>query len=207
MTTLLPHHIDMLPWYVFGAYYAWSAAAVKRTKAAEKSADRLATLAVMVAAFALLFADWPSSGPLRSRFITPDPRIAWVGFAITVVGAGIGIWARRFLGEYWSARVTLKQDHRLIRSGPYRFVRHPIYTGLLLGMVGRAITIGEWRGVLAVVLILAAHSRKALREERMLAGEFGEEYARYREDTGFLFPRIWPGSGPSTGMDTRARHP
>jgi len=129
--------------------------------------------------------------------------MAWLGLAITIVGAAVGIWARRFLGEFWSARVTLKQDHRLIRSGPYRYVRHPIYTGLLVGMAGRALTIGEWRGVVAVAMILAAHSRKALREERMLAGEFGEEYARYREETGFLFPRLWPGRR----MDTRAGRP
>lgn len=203
MSTHLPWHIDLLPWYVFAAYWGLTALTVKRAKVTEKSADRLATLAVMVTAFVLLFYEWPSTGPLRLHFAPAERWIVWFGVAITTLGVVLAIWARRCLGEYWSARVTLKQDHQLIRSGPYRYVRHPIYTGMLLGAVGRAITIGEWRGVLAVALILVAHSRKALREQRMLAGEFGEEYARYCGETGFLFPRVWPNSR----MDTRSKHP
>ena len=64
----------------------------------------------------------------------------------------------------------------MIRSGPYAVVRHPIYTGLFVAAAGTALVVGEWRGVLAVALLLAAHSRKALREESLLTGEFGEEY-------------------------------
>jgi protein-S-isoprenylcysteine O-methyltransferase Ste14 len=102
------------------------------------------------------------------------------------------------IGEYWSSRVTLKEGHRLIRSGPYQFVRHPIYTGMLVGVIGNALTIGEWRGILAVVLVLCAHWRKARREEFLLTTEFGQEYTAYRRSTGFLFPRLSPG----VGMDT-----
>ena len=81
-------------------------------------------------------------------------------------------------------------------------MRHPIYTGMLLGCAGTALVVGEWRGVLAVALLLAAHSRKALREERLLTTEFGEEYVAYRRSTGFLFPRFWGG----LGMDTHPGH-
>ncbi len=201
--TTLPWRVDLLPWYAFGTYWVLTAMAVKRTKATEKSADRIATVAAMTAAFILLFYEWPSTGPLRLRFVPAAEWVAWLGVAITTVGIALAIWARRCIGEYWSARVTLKHDHQLIRSGPYGYVRHPIYTGMLLGVVGRALTIGEWRGMLAVVLVFAAHWRKALREERMLKSEFGEQYESYLRSTGFLFPALWP----RTGMDTQAGRP
>ncbi|MGA2346746.1 MAG: methyltransferase, partial [Candidatus Sulfotelmatobacter sp.] len=76
---------------------------------------------------------------------------------------------------------------------PYAWVRHPIYTGMLLAAMGTALVIGEWRGVLAVVVMWAAHYRKALREEALLTRELGEEYVSYRRSTGFLFPRLWRG--------------
>jgi protein-S-isoprenylcysteine O-methyltransferase Ste14 len=107
------------------------------------------------------------------------------------LGTAIAIWARYCLGEYWSARVTLKEDHKLIRTGPYAYVRHPIYTGMLLGMIGAALVVGEWRGLVAVLLALGAHSRKAAREEALLTTEFGSEYLDYRRHTGALFPQFW----------------
>jgi len=192
--------IELIPWYVFAGVWAITALRVKRTKAREKSADRLITLVVVVIAFDLLFARWVRLGPLRLRFLPEDTRIAWAGIAVTWLGVAVSVWARYCLGEYWSARVTLKEGHQLIRTGPYGFVRHPIYTGMLLASVGTALVVGEWRGILAVVLLLAAHSRKAMREESMLAREFGEEYRSYRQRTGFLFPRLWGRSG----MDTQA---
>ncbi len=182
--------IELIPWFVFAAYWAITALRVKRTKAAETSSDRLGTIAVLCVAFALLFHDWPRVPWLQIRFVPSDIRIQWAGVALTSIGVAVAIWARRTLGEYWSARVTLKEEHRLIRSGPYRFVRHPIYTGMFLAAAGTALFVGEWRGVLANVLIFIAHSRKALREEKMLLVEFGEEYNAYRRSTGFLFPRL-----------------
>jgi protein-S-isoprenylcysteine O-methyltransferase Ste14 len=202
MKALTLWQIELLPWYVFAAYWAVTALRVKRTKTAEKSADRLATLLVMVLAFILLFSERSRIGPLGVRFVPADERIAWAGILLTVLGVAVAIWARYCLGQFWSARVTLKEGHQLIRSGPYRFVRHPIYTGMLLAVAGTALVVGEWRGVLATALVLAAHWRKALREEGLLATEFGEEYASYRRATGFLFPRLWSGAG----MDTDAGH-
>jgi protein-S-isoprenylcysteine O-methyltransferase Ste14 len=191
-------HMDLIPWYIFGAYWLITWLRVKRTKTTESLVSRLATIIPMVLAFELLFSDLPRIGPLRLRFISADAWVAWLGFAVTALGVAVAIWARYCIGEYWSSRVTLKEGHRLIRSGPYQFVRHPIYTGILLGAIGRALTIGEWRGIVAVVLTLGAHWRKARREESLLASEFGDEYAAYRRGTGFLFPRFSPG----VGMDT-----
>ena len=191
MKTLTLWQLEVMPWYVFAAYWAITALRVKRTKAKEKSADRLATLVVVILAYVLLFERRLRFGPLQLRFIPDDAWIAWASIGLTWVGVAVAIWARYCIGEFWSARVTLKEGHRLIRSGPYVFVRHPIYTGMLLACVGTALVVGEWRGVLAVVLLVTAHWRKALREERLLTSEFGEEYSAYRRSTGFLFPRLW----------------
>jgi protein-S-isoprenylcysteine O-methyltransferase Ste14 len=198
MKTLTLWQIELFPWYVFIAYWLIASLSVKRTKTRERSADRLVTVVVVVLAYELLFANWLRVGILRQRFVPQKVWIGWTGIILTCLGVGIAIWARICIGRNWSARVTLKEDHRLIRSGPYALVRHPIYTGMLLGTVGAALVAGEWRGLLAVALLLVAHSRKALREEGLLTTEFGEEYVSYRRSTGFLFPRL----GGRLGMDT-----
>jgi len=185
--------IAMIPWYAFAAYWAISWLRVKRTKTAESLSSRLATILPMVLAFELLFSKSLRVGPLGLRFLPADDWIVWSGIAVTSVGVAVAIWARYSIGQYWSARVTLKEGHRVIRSGPYAFVRHPIYTGMLVAAVGTALVIGEWRGVLAVAVMWAAHTHKALREEKLLTTELGEEYASYRRSTGFLFPRLWRG--------------
>ncbi|HTS05899.1 MAG TPA: isoprenylcysteine carboxylmethyltransferase family protein [Candidatus Eisenbacteria bacterium] len=182
--------LELMPWSVFAAYWLVTALRVKRTKEREKSADRLITIVVVVVAYEMLFAHW-SLGPLQLRFVPNESWIAWAGIAITWVGVALAIWARYCLGAYWSARVTLKEGHQLISSGPYAYVRHPIYTGMLVGCIGAALVVGEWRGVLAVILLLLAHSRKAMREESLLTREFGEAYASYKTRTGFLFPKFW----------------
>ncbi len=90
----------------------------------------------------------------------------------------------------WSGVVTVKADHELITTGPYTIVRHPIYTGLLLGFVGSAIARGEWRGVVAVVLVLASLWRKLLLEERWMREQFGEAYETYRRRVRALIPFV-----------------
>lgn len=94
------------------------------------------------------------------------------------------------LGSNWSAAVTLKADHELIRSGPYRWIRHPIYTGILLAVIGTALALGEMRGILSFLLILAAFYRKARREERFLNQEFSEKFTAHIQSTGMFLPKL-----------------
>jgi protein-S-isoprenylcysteine O-methyltransferase Ste14 len=164
-------HITLIPWYAFCAYWLSTWLRVRRTKTTETRSSRLGTILPLFVAFFLLFDARTSVGPLAWRFIPPDVRVAWAGIGLTAIGVAIAIWARYCLGEFWSARVMLKQSHRIIRSGPYAFVRHPIYTGMLTAAIG---------------------------EEALLMAEFGGEYASYRRSTGFLFPRIWPSAGMDT---------
>ena len=182
--------VVLIPWYALGVYWAVSALRVKRTKVQEDLGGRLFHLGVMVLAFAFLFSHRLDLGFLGQRFA---PASAWLrtsGIVLTFAGAGIAIWARYSLGQYWSARVTLKVDHQLIRSGPYALVRHPLYSGLLLAMAGSALVAGEWRAVVGLLLGLMEFSRKAEKEEALLVSEFGDQYQEFRKRTGFLAPRF-----------------
>ncbi len=75
--------------------------------------------------------------------------MAIIGLILTALGIAFAFWARYSLGQNWSSKVTIKVEHELIRNGPYAYVRHPIYTGILLALVGTALAIAEWRAVIA----------------------------------------------------------
>ena len=94
------------------------------------------------------------------------------------------------MGRNWSGIVTVKEDHALVRTGPYRVVRHPIYTGLLLALIGTAAAIGEWRGVLSVIFVLIGFLWKIRVEEERMNANF-PEYAQYRRQTAALIPLLY----------------
>ena len=182
--------VDLIPWYALAIYWAISALRVKQTKVQEDLGGRLLHISLMGLAFLFLFSHRLDLGFLGQRFAPASDWLRTSGVVLTFVGAGIAIWARYSLGQYWSARVTLKVDHQLIRSGPYAWVRHPLYSGLLLAMAGSALVAGEWRAVVGVLLGLIEFSRKAAKEEVLLASEFGDQYQEFRKRTGFLAPRF-----------------
>jgi protein-S-isoprenylcysteine O-methyltransferase Ste14 len=190
MTFMTLTNLELLPWYSVAAYWTLSALRLKQIKVSEGVGGRLLHIGLMILAFALLFSHRLDIGPLASRFVPERGAVRVSGIVLTFIGAGIAIWARYCLGQYWSGRVTLKVDHHLIRSGPYAYVRHPLYSGLLLTMAGTAFVVGEWRAVLAVVLGVMEFSRKAAKEEALLASEFGDQYQEYRRQAGFLTPRF-----------------
>lgn len=109
---------------------------------------------------------------------------------VTALGLLFSVWARRHLGTNWSQAVTLKEDHELITTGPYALVRHPIYTVLLFGVLGSAIAVGEWHGLLAMVLGVTALWPKLRLEEKWLRVEFGESYESYSRKVSALLPHV-----------------
>ncbi len=117
----------------------------------------------------------------------------WLGFVFVAFGVAFSIAARVWLGGNWSGIVTLKENHELIRNGPYRLVRHPIYTGILLAILGTAIAQGEWRSLIALALITVAFLRKISIEEAFLIQAFGNSYERYRSEVPALVPFVRQG--------------
>ena len=112
------------------------------------------------------------------------------GLLITFVGLGFAIWARVHLGKNWSGMPTIRQEHTLTRTGPYRFVRHPIYSGLILALFGTAIGIGYFWVFSSVLLVFVLFVIKFRMEEQFLEEEFGEEYAKYKREVKALIPYV-----------------
>ena len=177
-------------WAVFGVYWIVAARRGKAEQTRELSLYRLIRIFLLVIVFALLFSPRSAVGPLGWRFLPPLPVVTYTGLALALAGMGIAVWARIHLGQYWSDKVVLKVDHQLISSGPYARMRHPIYSGVLLGVAGTALVVGEWRGVLAFLLLLTNYSVKAKREEKILAGAFPEGFTQHKRRAGFLLPRL-----------------
>jgi protein-S-isoprenylcysteine O-methyltransferase Ste14 len=179
-------------WAAVGFFWLAGMLASKRAVRRQSAASCLTQIAVMVAAFALLFSSQLGVGPLGWRFLPESPAIAWTGLALTVAGCAFAVWARAMLGGNWSGTVTVKHDHQLIRRGPYAIVRHPIYSGGLLALVGTAIARREVRGLLGVALAFVGWGMKYRLEEAFMAGEFPAEYVRYRHEVrAALIPYVW----------------
>src|SRR6202044_2830086 len=100
--------------------------------------------------------------PTGFLLLPPSVLTLAIGLCLIAIGLSIAVWARRYLGKYWSGRITLKVDHRIIQAGPYAWVRHPIYSGLLLALLGTVLTIGTVRSCLGFAIIFVAVVRKLL---------------------------------------------
>ncbi|MGH9756572.1 MAG: methyltransferase family protein, partial [Candidatus Acidiferrales bacterium] len=156
----------------------------------EPAGELLIRVVWMIGAAYLLFHFDPRFGALNRRFLPQRMWIASFGAVVTVAGIGIAVWARRRLGKNWSAEVTIREGHALILSGPYAYIRHPIYSGMLLGILGTAIAVGEYRGLVALAIFWIGWAHKAKKEESYLAAEFGPAFAEHKRLTGFFLPRI-----------------
>jgi len=177
-------------WLAWLAYWMVAAANVKAVRRREAFATRFGHVALSVLAAALLAFPDRRLPWLDQRFLPPTIIAYWLGLLMLAVGIAFAVWARRYLGRNWSGTVTVKQNHELIRSGPYRLVRHPIYTGLLLAILGTAVAFGEWRGLLAFALLTGSLLLKLRIEERFMSESFPKEYARYRAEVPALIPHI-----------------
>jgi len=127
---------------------------------------------------------------LLTRFVADRQVTGIAGTLITATGLLFAVWARMHLGQYWSTRPGIKVDHRLVRTGPYRYVRNPIYTGILIGFIGTAFVIGLWVAIFAVAVGFMGVLAKIHAEENLLLEKFGDEYVRYRQDVKALIPFV-----------------
>lgn len=175
---------------------AWSGVALlwtgpgKTSQSGEFRFYRPLRLFILAVTFCLLFWRETAVSFLGKRFLPPSDAIAVSGFIAVLLGLAVAIWARVHLRHYWSDKVVLQENHKLIRSGPYAYMRHPIYSGVLLGVAGTAVVLGEIRGVAAFSLLLANYAIKAKKEERILEQQFADQFSEHRRHSGFLLPRV-----------------
>jgi protein-S-isoprenylcysteine O-methyltransferase Ste14 len=116
--------------------------------------------------------------------------LRWMGVAVTILGHAFSIWARKHLGKYWSGTVALKHGHKIIDTGPYALVRHPIYTGLLLASFGSAMAAGTCEAFIGVAIMIPAYWIKWRREEKIMTQEFGAQYTAYMARTKAIIPYV-----------------
>jgi protein-S-isoprenylcysteine O-methyltransferase Ste14 len=177
-------------WTVWAFIWLLWALRSKQTQQSESLASLLSYAIPAWASMILIFFPRTFGSWGHAAVFPASTAVAVSGIAITALGFALTLWARYTLGTNWSGAVTIKVDHELIRTGPYRWVRHPIYTGLIVALTGTAITLNQWRGVPAIFLLWLAFTIKRLKEEQFMRQTFGEQYAAYSQTTGAIFPPL-----------------
>jgi protein-S-isoprenylcysteine O-methyltransferase Ste14 len=186
--TAAPLHICGLLWAIWIVYWIASAAFTLKTKKNEGIARLQHTAPTAFALFAVFHEG--RIPELSWGQLHDIAALAWFGVALTVSGLCFSAWARVHLGKYWSGTVALKEGHRLVDTGPYRLVRHPIYTGLLFAALGSALAAGTVEALAGVVVMVPAYIIKWRREERLMLGELGVAYADYMKRTKAIIPYV-----------------
>jgi protein-S-isoprenylcysteine O-methyltransferase Ste14 len=177
-------------WGIFILYWLISARGMKATRWREPYLSELSHRIPLGIAILLLTFGRALPQAARGRFLPSSPIVNLLGFVLVCAGIAFAIWARVHLGSNWSARVTVKEAHSLVRTGPYRYVAHPIYSGIVLGMLGTAVTLGQWSDLVAAGFVLAAFIIKSRVEEARMRETF-PEYAQYRAETPAIIPFIY----------------
>jgi protein-S-isoprenylcysteine O-methyltransferase Ste14 len=177
-------------WGVFMAVWWVSAFRVRSAKRKESAGSRSLHGGLIVIGSVLLL-PYARVGPLGWTLLPAGAWREWGAMATVAAGVAFAVWARTFLGQNWSGNVTLKEGHELIQGGPYRFARHPIYTGILLSILGTGVWQGTLAGLLAVGCFGAGFSWKIRLEEQWLTEEFGEQYREYRRRVKALIPLVF----------------
>ena len=166
-------------WLIWLAYWIVAARGGKANARRQDRASRLASVLPMLLAMGLLAAPSEALPGLNARFLPLAYWPFWTAPSSPRSASPSPSGRARIWRHNWSGTVTVKQGHELIQSGPYAFVRHPIYTGLLTALIGTAMAVGEWRAVIAVLIVLWALGRKLALEERWMREVFGAAYDQY----------------------------
>jgi protein-S-isoprenylcysteine O-methyltransferase Ste14 len=180
----------LVVWIAFLLYWQIKAVNTKTTQRLEPAASRILGVFIFLITIVLLST---TRFPLPWLYLQLWPVGLWpfwLGAAVTIAGLLFAVWAREHLGRNCSRSVTIRQGHELITTGPYAVVRHPIYTGILTGLLGMAIAISEVRGFIVFVLSFLVYWIKLRMEEQWMRSQFGEAYATYAHQTAALVPYL-----------------
>jgi protein-S-isoprenylcysteine O-methyltransferase Ste14 len=176
---------------IFLIYWIVAAFSTKRTLEKQGMWQRILFLAVFFAAFLLLRRVGMLSAYSGVVLWPRTPASGLVGDVIALAGLIIMLWARVVLGGNWSSSVVFKEGHELIDRGPYRYVRHPIYSGLLLMILGTAILYGRLGGFIALLVLFFAFWFRSRQEERLMTKHFPEAYPSYKTKVNAIIPRVF----------------
>lgn len=169
---------------IFFGRWSFRNAASRRAKPG-RDVSTLTNFAIVPAAVVASLLGYARVGALPHWLFYPGLTLWLLGLALTV-------WAYHTLGRFFSLDVQIQSDHRVIATGPYRFVRHPGYAGVLFAFVGLGIALQSWVGVLVILIVMgAAFAYRVGIEERFLSAELGDEYLQYMARTKRLVPYIW----------------
>ena len=171
-------------WAAFWLYWLVAAFSMKRGR---KDWSREGRIRLVLIALAVLLAQL---GVFRGHGVRSDPWLAGIGLALFGVGLAFAIWARVHIGRNWGTPMTQKRDPELVTSGPYRLVRHPIYSGVILACIGTAVALNWlWLAIVALPTIYFVYS--ATVEERYLAQQFPDSYPAYKRSSKMLVPFVF----------------
>jgi protein-S-isoprenylcysteine O-methyltransferase Ste14 len=175
-------------WFTFFSYWQVMSGKVKAPVYEQGKSSRIVYLFFVFSSLVSVYIPYFSLGLLGYRVIPSGNFSGIAGALICLSGLAFAIWARKTLGENWSAKITLKKEHELIQSGPYNIVRHPIYTGFELMTLGPAIVVGELKGFIALGIIFVSHLLKIRKEEELMRRQFPEQYDEYSKRVKRLVP-------------------
>ena len=180
----------LLLWAGFFAYW-WTSALRNRTPI-KRQTSRFGFLTTMGIPAGVIFLAAGLAAPwLYATRVLPDLLpVVIAGLLVVILGIGFAVWARVHLGSNWSSRPAIRENHTITRTGPYTVVRHPIYTGILTGILGTAIATGALLAFICLLVILMLFLIKIRMEEQFLVEEFGEDYERYRHEVKALIPFV-----------------
>jgi protein-S-isoprenylcysteine O-methyltransferase Ste14 len=177
-------------WLVFVVVWVVAAASTKRSVYRESRAQRFRYWILLVIAYFLLIKGHRLPYPLGAHIIPHTRATAWTGAVLCIVGLAFTIWGRATLGRNWSGAVTLKECHELIDRGPYRLVRHPIYTGLMTMFVATVIALGHVAGIIGALLVFLSFWIKLGDEEKLMLKQFPDQYAAYQHRVKRIIPFV-----------------
>ena len=188
--TSITDHIIIACWWIF--FVVWLIAAFRAKRTAERQSLESALahrIPVGVGWWLLLVPKW--AGFLAYQVVPRTALSQILGAVLCVLGLTFTLWARQTLAGNWSSNVTFKQDHELIRTGPYRVVRHPMYSAVIPLLVGMSLWLGSFAGAIVSIVPTVLIGIRAVLEEKFLRREL-PGYAEYTTRTRFrMFPYVW----------------
>lgn len=180
-------NLTLLFWFILVLYWL---IAVKTSSQGSLTSE-LIPLLKLIGSGLVTYLPLITGGWLAHGFSVDSSWISALGVLLCAFGVGLAIRARQILGKNWSGRVMLQQEHHLVEEGPYRLIRHPIYSGVLLAMMGSSLVLGYIFSFAYFAFAAFGLIRKSKQEERLLIRQFPGQYSEYRKRTKMLIPYVF----------------